>query len=577
MYRHATQSGLRADDDRDASVPSVGRRTLTSKIVVQRQPAAEAQVGDIYRGADEQVLIAHAGVRDAAEPLPHAGAIQASFGRFDIGGVRVATGGAARDASAAIGAEAYATGDRIAFAGAPDLHLAAHEAAHVVQQRAGVQLSGGVGAAGDRYERHADQVADRVVRGESAEALLAEMAGGGAGGTAIQKFDSRTHVGIGDSVEGEPVVINTVEFSPGELAALVDYVGDLANARTYAPAVLVQMRTLLQNGIEDVATWDALTNGQYSKECLENGKHVAPSEGGGAGADVERAVLALYGAALAGAADAHGKGLDTAEGKRAMDDARLQLYTSEHYLEDAFSAGHQVAAADVEAAVDAVVSNDAEWAAMIPIIAHEVFVRASDEIANYALLGMPITSEAVFIGLATGGGLFQGPDAFDSGIRRYIHERLDQTGVEVSSPAHPAPWTLTGDHDLESPDAQVSVHALQAALADAREVFEVTGSLPAANPQVLAQQLFTKHRPVPTGDARAAIDEILELATVSNMAFMTAMADSMAGAICETMDYLVGKGALTRIVDPEKPLAPPPEIPPPEDDGEVHAYGPTRE
>jgi len=48
----------------------------------------------------------------------------------------------------------------------------AHEAAHVIQQRGGVQLKGGVGEAGDAYERQADEVADRVVQGESAEELL---------------------------------------------------------------------------------------------------------------------------------------------------------------------------------------------------------------------------------------------------------------------------------------------------------------------------------------------------------------------------------------------------------------------
>jgi hypothetical protein len=44
----------------------------------------------------------------------------------------------------------------------------------VVQQRAGVQLKGGVGATGDAYERQADAVADRVVRAQSAESLLDE-------------------------------------------------------------------------------------------------------------------------------------------------------------------------------------------------------------------------------------------------------------------------------------------------------------------------------------------------------------------------------------------------------------------
>src|SRR5262249_16241257 len=69
----------------------------------------------------------------------------------------------------------------VAFGAAPDLHLAAHEAAHVVQQRAGFT---GVGTAGDSHERAADAIADRVVRGESAGDLLP---GAGAAGAGVQR------------------------------------------------------------------------------------------------------------------------------------------------------------------------------------------------------------------------------------------------------------------------------------------------------------------------------------------------------------------------------------------------------
>src|SRR5690606_15676969 len=86
-------------------------------------------------------------------------------------------GGAAAAAADVLGAEAYTTGDTVAFRGAPALHTAAHEAAHVIQQRAGVQLPGDVGAPGDVYERHADRVADAVVAGQSAEELLDAYAG----------------------------------------------------------------------------------------------------------------------------------------------------------------------------------------------------------------------------------------------------------------------------------------------------------------------------------------------------------------------------------------------------------------
>lgn len=74
------------------------------------------------------------------------------------------------------GAEAYTAGDRVAFRGSPDLHTAAHEAAHVVQQRGGIAAKGGLGQPGDPYEQHADRVADMVVAGRSAEGELSRMA-----------------------------------------------------------------------------------------------------------------------------------------------------------------------------------------------------------------------------------------------------------------------------------------------------------------------------------------------------------------------------------------------------------------
>lgn len=117
------------------------------------------------------------GVANAKSPLPHQDQIQRSFGRYDIGGVRAQVGAEAAEASGALGADAYATGDRVAFAKPPDLHTAAHEAAHVVQQRAGVSLKGGLGLPGDRHEQHADAVAELVVQGKSAERLLSQQAG----------------------------------------------------------------------------------------------------------------------------------------------------------------------------------------------------------------------------------------------------------------------------------------------------------------------------------------------------------------------------------------------------------------
>jgi hypothetical protein len=100
--------------------------------------------------------------------------------------VRAHQGSVGREAAARLGAKAFAVGDAVGFATPPDLHTAAHEAAHVVQQRGGVQLRGGVGQPGDEYERHADEVADAVVAGTSAEPLLDRQPGSGASGGVVQ-------------------------------------------------------------------------------------------------------------------------------------------------------------------------------------------------------------------------------------------------------------------------------------------------------------------------------------------------------------------------------------------------------
>jgi hypothetical protein len=112
------------------------------------------------------------GVSGQSRQLPHLDRVQASFGNHDLSNVQAYVGGAAKGANDAIGAQAFASGNKVAFKENPSLHTAAHEAAHVVQQRAGVSLDGGVGKTGDRYEKHADQVADAVVQGENATPLL---------------------------------------------------------------------------------------------------------------------------------------------------------------------------------------------------------------------------------------------------------------------------------------------------------------------------------------------------------------------------------------------------------------------
>ena len=184
------------------------------------------------------------GVEGSGAQLPHLETIQASFGRHDVGGVSAHVGGSAAEAAGALGAEAYATGNSVAFGSSPSLHTAAHEAAHVVQQRAGVSLKGGVGESGDAYEQHADRVADAVVAGQSAEALLDRGPSGGASaGPAIQKKDVETYQPGGAKYDPAQ--------DPDVAAAEGDTEGDQLRK-----AVLASARTRLDQKTELVSNTD---------------------------------------------------------------------------------------------------------------------------------------------------------------------------------------------------------------------------------------------------------------------------------------------------------------------------------
>lgn len=196
--------------------PAVAARALTVSSTAQAEELRSGEAGAaVHSGAADTpaalqakelqstlgeadiLQTAAAGVRGSAGQLPFLEQIQRSFGHFDVRDVQAHVGGDAARANEAIGAQAYTMGDRVAFGRVPDLRTAAHEAAHVVQQKAGVQLQSGVGRKGDLYERHADAVADRVVQGKSAEELLAC----GPKGKPTYEPERPAHAGGGESVQ----------------------------------------------------------------------------------------------------------------------------------------------------------------------------------------------------------------------------------------------------------------------------------------------------------------------------------------------------------------------------------------
>lgn len=183
-----------------AALPHVGQDFSRVPIhppvasAMQMKPAI-SQPGDAYA----QEAMVHEVSRSPGQPLDQAtqAFLEPRFGH-DLSSVRVHVGAEASRAARAVAARAYTRGQDIVFGQgeyapgtAEGTRLLAHELTHVVQQRRGVSLQGGIGQVGDLYERHADAVADRVVAGRSAEALLAQGPGGvgNAVGPAIQRLE----------------------------------------------------------------------------------------------------------------------------------------------------------------------------------------------------------------------------------------------------------------------------------------------------------------------------------------------------------------------------------------------------
>lgn len=169
------QAVMRMLDAQRPGQPLAGPSTAVQRISEDDELEDDVQraTATLHEPSDEAIRSAAAeGIRTPATTLPHLDRIQASFGRHSVAHIQAHVGPEAARASRAMNALAYASGNHVVFGATPDLRIAAHEAAHIVQQQGGVQLSGGIGRAGDPYERHADAVADAVVAGRSAEGVL---------------------------------------------------------------------------------------------------------------------------------------------------------------------------------------------------------------------------------------------------------------------------------------------------------------------------------------------------------------------------------------------------------------------
>lgn len=187
--KRSAHAAPRPQDTLPAASTEVGKRSAVS--------AAEAVARRAPEPTAVQALAAR-GIATPASPVPFLDTIQRAFGRHDISHVQAHTDGAASDTAEELRADGYATGHHVVLGRGRDLHTVAHECAHVIQQQGGVAAKGGLGRPGDAHERHADAVADLVVRGESAEQLLDQYAGASGGGSATTAEVTQCKLSVGE-------------------------------------------------------------------------------------------------------------------------------------------------------------------------------------------------------------------------------------------------------------------------------------------------------------------------------------------------------------------------------------------
>lgn len=404
-------------------------------------------------------------------------------------------------------------------------------------------------------------------------------------------FDAGEHIELGDGVDGAPVVIQGLSFTPGHIACLVDFVGTPDVLWGYDHADLVAIHDHLLHSkslqkLEDPAFWDPITEkyGQsYSDRAQENEDHFAPGSHGGP--DFAQSFLGLYTEAYRLAQSA----VDTDDPEQAdqlRNMARALGYGAEHYLHDAYSAGHQISSGDVTAQVDAVLSPTN----LVPVSLEAgalVFAEKQAELAGWEVrnVGMrhvqppgPLPDPGLYVpkptwsrldtlgewqALVSGGAVVKNFGGVYDAIRKEIHERLgeSQTPVLVTTELHPEPFALGGDH-APSP---VSESALLAALEHARDILDHPTP---QDPATVAAAVWERVRTRPTAETQALVQATLDECTRGEGALAAALAGGVSRTLPEVMHELESKG-LVRKADGQAPSAPAedaPEVEIPEND-----------
>lgn len=448
---------------------------------------------------------------------------------FDFSDVRIHTGERAARSAQAMGAHAFAFGRSIAFGSgrfqpqsAVGKRLLAHELAHVVQQAAAPSSSATLRryAAGEHAQFGETgpvlrkDVSDRafaykVRPGDTFQGLSAKF------GVSIDEIKDANRAKLkvfhnpAGAVEGFlageeiliPPVVNdatrealktneltfvvhgvTLEYGVG--ITMGDFFEDPADMLSFPAAKLQNLANLVrkEKAGTPVATadWEAATDGRYLKLAAKNEKHFSPSNpslidvssaphGGDNKTEWEKQ---------------HKPALDTSQAGSKDEALRINSF-GDHFLTDAFAAGHLVNKRD---AMEKFKSNLTNPAAFFDAVAKVCFTGAvKAEFSKYkpvqgagplGLFHPAIDSESYFSMLLQAVQT-QEPDLLANAAAKAVHDSLNTAagGIEVENNAGDPPWQLSGDGTLNAKSLEIGKKAVAQSQLNVLDVFKMIGPL----------------------------------------------------------------------------------------------------
>jgi hypothetical protein len=442
----------------------------------------------------------------------------------DFSGVRVHTGSDAVQMNQDVNAQAFAHGSDVYFGAgkAPGKDaLTAHELTHVVQQV-----------------------------------------------NTIQRYDAYEHAQAGDRAKGGgTITVQGIDVTAGEINALADLYASPEDLRKAEPNELKQLVGLIRkqkvdpNSVSE-ADWDKATNGRYTQLNLKNSKHfspsnpalIAPQSSVPSGSD-NRSMWKGYHKQAILKANQFANASHPNQRAELLEEAKLTNFFGEHYLTDAFSAGHLFNKDDTLAAIqENLPQQEKQLSTIFKSISAKVWATQSNFISKYEAKKYwrwwNLNTADRLQGLLE--GIYdtpKGKEAVQSAIVKAAHDQLNTqkndngfVGVPVTNDFEE--WVLSGDRTLDT--SPITQKWLNKALEQSRtNIQEATQAKVSTEPDRAIKKVLDC-LPRPTNNSEKAIHDLLQKVTNPTGGMVDAIANVLSREIEATFQAVEDEGFIRK-------------------------------